>query len=165
MRVWQTVPDDVIAEVIHRKLYVNDPPSTYHAGAAIRIGSYLFDHVEQNKLGSVYCAPVGVFLSDGKQVVMPDVVFVSKDNQVVVTRKGIHGPPDLLIEILSPSTRRRDLTTKKSVYEEAGVKEYWLVDPETKNTQGYILENNKYGEPLLMNSEIYIRILNKIINL
>ena len=162
MRVWQTVPDDVIAEVIHKKLYVNDPPTTYHTDASMRISAFLFDYVEKNKLGSVHCAP-GVFLTEGKQVVMPDIVFVSKDSKAVVTRKGIHGPPDLLIEILSPSTRRRDLTIKKGLYEEAGVKEYWLVDPETRNTRGYFLEDKEYGEPLLLDSEVYIKILNKSI--
>jgi Uma2 family endonuclease len=163
MRVWQTVPDDVIAEVIHKKLYVNDPPTTYHADASLHIGALLLSHVESNDLGRVFCAPVGVFLMEGKQVVMPDVVFVSKDSPAIVTKKGIHGPPDLLVEILSPATRRRDLTLKKSLYEEAGVKEYWLVDPETKNTQGYFLEDKKYDDPLLMNSVLYIRILNKTI--
>ncbi|HEX8059664.1 MAG TPA: Uma2 family endonuclease [Cyclobacteriaceae bacterium] len=164
MRVWKTVPEDVMAEVMRNKLYVSDPPTIYHANASIHIGSSLLIYVEGMKLGAVYCAPVGVFLTGGTQVVMPDVVFVSNNSQVVITRKGIHGAPDLLIEILSPSTRRRDLTMKKGVYEEAGVKEYWLVDPETKNTQGYFLESKRYGEPLLMNSELYIRTLNKTIN-
>ena len=164
MRVWKTVPDDVIAEVIHRKLYVAEPPSTYHADAAIRISAPLFSYVKENMFGAVYCAPVGVFLTAGKQVVMPDIVFISTKNRLVITKKGIHGAPDLLIEILSPSTRRRDLTLKKHLYEQTGVREYWLVDPETKNTQGYLLEDRKYGEPLLMNSKLHIRILSKTIN-
>ena len=163
MRQWWKLPEGTLAEVINRTLYVSPSPTPYHGKVSSRIRYETFRHVLENDLGEMYDHPVDVYLKGGTDVVIPDIIFVSKDNSLIVDRKGLHGAPDLHIEILSPGTRKRDLTIKKKLYEESGVKEYWIVDPDTKNSQGYLLRDGKYGDPLLMNSEIYIRILKKII--
>ena len=164
MRAWSKLPEgQPRAEVIYGKLYLTASPTPYHARISATIGVALANYAQSNGIGEVFFAPVDVILLTGTNIVVPDLVFISRDNQLIVDDKGLHGSPDLHIEILSPSTRKRDLTVKKELYEEAGVKEYWIVDPDTKNSQGYLLKEGKYGDPLLMNSEIYIRILKKII--
>lgn len=164
MQVWKKLPEKFPAEVIDNKLYVSPPPTSYHASICDRLTVKLDAYVQMHGLGEVWHNPVGVyFKGSGKTVVIPDIIYVSKSNRNIKTeRAGLFGVPDLLIEILS-SNRKYDLITKKNRYERAGVKEIWYVDPETKNAQGYLLENGKYGEPLLTSSELYIRVLNTVI--
>jgi len=163
MQAWKKIPEGILAEVINGKLYVSPSPTPYHQDISLTIKVELFSYVLKNRLGKVYDAPTDLHLAEDLVVVIPDIIFIANENKLIIDRQGLHGAPDLLIEILSPGTRRRDLTIKKSLYEQSGVKEYWLVDPDTKNSQGYILENGSYRDPLLMNSEIYIRILKKVI--
>ena len=80
-------------------------------------------------LGRVYFAPADVVLSD-TNVVQPDLLFVSREREHIITRPNIQGAPDLAVEIGSPSTDERDRTVKRKLYAEHGVKEYWLVDPD-----------------------------------
>ncbi|HLT93063.1 MAG TPA: Uma2 family endonuclease [Membranihabitans sp.] len=72
---------------------------------------------------------------------------------------GFHGAPSLVIELLSPGTAHYDLHEKKFVYERHGVQEYWIVDPDTKEVDGYFLENAKYGEAVRLNGTITSRLL------
>lgn len=81
-----------------------------------------------------------VYLED-ENIFQPDILFISNENQHVIEEDGIHGAPDLVIEILSPGTAKYDLMKKKDVYERRGDKEYWIVNPETKLVQGYFLVN------------------------
>lgn len=159
MEVWEQLPEGTLAEVINNVLYVSPPPTPYHQDVTMCILRNLDAYVFENKLGKVYPGPVGVYL--GTDVVIPDINFISNDNKLVIDNKGIKGAPDLLIEVFSPSTGRRDRTIKKNLYERMGVREYWMVHPITKDAEGYLLENGKYHEPLLLNSQIHVRILNK----
>lgn len=160
-QVYENLPEKFPAEIIDNKLYVSPFPTFYHADVNQRIYDELSVHVRAQKLGEIWCVPLGVFPEDpNRTVVGPDIVFVSRHNPATKELRGIFGIPDLLIEVLS-SNRKYDLTTKKSLYERTGVKEVWYVDPVSKNTTGYFLENAKYGEPLLMNSEIHVRTFNK----
>lgn len=164
MQVWKKLPEKFPAEVIDNKLYVSPPPTSYHATICDRITDEIKAYVRMHGLGEVWHNPVGVyFKGPGKTVVIPDIIFVSKNNRNIKTeRAGLFGVPDLLIEILS-SNRRYDLTTKKNLYERTGVKEIWYVDPETKSAQGYLLVKGKYGEAILSHAELYIRVLNTVI--
>jgi Uma2 family endonuclease len=158
---WEKLPEGVRAEVVNRKLYILPPPSLYHADVITDIFFELINYVRREGLGKVYCSDVGVFLFDGTNVVIPDIIFVSNANFHLFEEKGVFGAADLHIEVLSPGNRKHDLVRKKHLYEKGGVLEYWIVDPQTKNAQGYLLEDGKYGDPLTMDSEIYIRILGK----
>jgi Uma2 family endonuclease len=163
MQTWKELPEGVRAEVIDNALYVHESPTTYHQQAILDLTLTLANYVNINKLGRVLVGPVDVFFNRNKNVFVPDLVFVSKRNKnCCIEKKGIYGPPDLVIEILS-SNRRHDLVIKKSFYEGNGIREYWLVDPETREATGYLLKAGSYGKPLLLNSEINIRILNKSI--
>ena len=76
----------------------------------------------------------------------PDIVLVSAENKSIIKEDAIHGIPDMLIEILSPSNSDHDLIRKKDLYEKCGIPEYWIVNPETKETMGFILKDRKYEE-------------------
>ena len=74
--------------------------------------------------------------------VIPDAMVVC--NRDIIKPDGIHGPPDLVVEVLSPSTKKRDRTYKKDLYERCGVREYWLAEPDTKTVEVYLLQDGKY---------------------
>ena len=77
-------------------------------------------------------------------VVQPDLLYIAKDQAHMITRENIQGSPDLIVEILSDSTRRRDERLKRNLYEQHGVKEYWIVDPIKLWVEIYILTENKF---------------------
>ncbi len=99
--------------------------------------------MKTNSVGEVLYAPVDVVINE-TNVFQPDILFVSNENSKIITQKNVTGPPDLVIEILSPSTGYYDLTEKKEIYAEFGVKEYWIVDPKKKWVEIYINETRKF---------------------
>jgi Uma2 family endonuclease len=116
--------------------------------------------VEDRGLGEVFYAPIDVCFSD-IDTYQPDIIFISKKRSYIIGPKNIEGAPDLVIEILSPSTERYDLKDKKNVYEQKGVKEYWIVDPSDKCIEVY--ENSSDGFTLIeracCDGQIYSRLL------
>jgi len=85
-------------------------------------------------LGRVYFAPFDVVFSE-TDVVQPDIMFVSKERLNIITEKNIQGTPDLIVEIISPSSEYRDKVIKRKLYSQYDLKEYWLVDPENKEIE------------------------------
>jgi Uma2 family endonuclease len=110
---------------------VSPSPSERHQRAAIALSSLLWSHVRVHQLGRVYSAPFDVELA-GHDIVGPDIIFVANQRAGIIGEDKIQGAPDLLIEALSPSNRKRDQTLKRARYEALGVTEYWLVDPDAK---------------------------------
>lgn len=161
MRLWEKLPEGLHAEVIDGKLYILCMPKRYHQKIAGELFFELMLHAKSTGIGEAYVMNTGVFLNEGSDVVGPDVVFVRNDNtQCVPGDKGLFGPPDLIIEVFF-SNKHHDVARKKELYQQTGVNEYWIVDPDTKDAQGYLLKDKKYDEPLLMNSEIYVRTLKR----
>jgi len=103
--------------------------------------------VREHDLGWVYFAPFEVKLSNWSAV-QPDLLFISRAREEAFTDRGIEGPPDLVVEALSPSTRKRDQTRKLALYEKHRVPEYWIVDHERKRIVVHRLQGEGYGEPL-----------------
>ena len=103
-------------------------PSFSHQHVALELGVALRDFVKQHDLGIVMIAPLDVFLTE-TDAYQPDLLFVAAERREVIEEDGVHGAPDLIVEVLSPSTGYYDLTHKKRVYAESGVQEYWIVDP------------------------------------
>ena len=99
--------------------------------------------VKKNNLGLVLYAPVDIVFSE-TNVLEPDILFISTKNSGIVGEKNISGAPDLLIEIISPSSGYYDMVKKKDLYEKFGVKEYWLVDPKKKWIEIYVNEEGKF---------------------
>lgn len=127
-------------------------PSDVHQSISmalsVQLGSYLM-----GKKCNVYAAPfdVRLFEEEGESpenvdtVLQPDLMVVCDQNKV--DRHGVHGAPDLVIEILSDSTRRVDRLTKFNLYQRAGVREYWIVDPDAHTVAVHLLQDGLYGSP------------------
>lgn len=136
------LPDGQRAELIDGQLYNMAPPSRIHQKLISQFTLILGEYIRNNH-GSceVYPAPFAVNLdADDQNWVEPDVsVICSKDK---LTDRGCTGAPDLVIEIVSPSSRRMDYGTKMALYSNAGVREYWIVDPEKARTTIYFFEED-----------------------
>lgn len=110
-----------------------DAPTTIHQEISGLISNKLFTYVLENKATCVpFISPVDVQLDqDDKTILEPDVVVVC--NRDIIIRRCIYGAPDLVIEVLSPSTRRKDMIIKLNKYLNAGVREYWIIDPDKES--------------------------------
>ncbi len=131
---WQDVqqmPDDGNRyEAIAGELYVTPAPSYRHQKISQRIEQALLSLLEEPGLGSVVDAPFGVEFPATGEGVQPDILFVSKARRGIISDAEIRGAPDLVVEILSPTTARRDRGVKLKLYDRQGVAEYWVVDPD-----------------------------------
>jgi Uma2 family endonuclease len=116
-------------EVIDGELYVTPGPSLRHQRLVIQLTTLLHGFVRENRLGEVLISPFDVLFAEGDYV-EPDVMYVRSGREHILTERGIEGPPDLLVEVLSPSTAARDLGIKLDRYRHFGVAEYWVIDPE-----------------------------------
>ena len=135
---WESLPDDRRAELIDGVLYDMAPPTYPHQAIAGEIYFKLKEHVKKHHGNCMpFMAPAAVQLDcDDKTMVEPDVfVYCDRDK---LHRKWGTGAPDLVIEVLSPSTRRKDMGLKCSKYENAGVREYWIVDPDKRKVIIYL---------------------------
>ena len=151
-RPWPTyedylnIPGDDLYELINGEFILVSAPNTPHQSASMGFILSLGNFVVQGNLGSVFHAPTEVILTDpeGINIVQPDIIFVSKEREHIITRPNIQGAPDLLIEILSPSTGRRDRTIKLDLYARHGVSEYWLADPDAQTVSVMLLKDGEY---------------------
>ena len=121
-------PDDERYELFNGNLMMVPAPNMKHQKVLFRLARKLDNFTEEDELGNVYVAPCDVVLSD-TDVVQPDVLFISRAREHTLTDENVRGAPDLVIEILSPSTADRDLGYKHDLYGRHGVLEYWVVDP------------------------------------
>ena len=116
-------------EVIDGEHYVTPSPSTKHQTVSLNLTVALAMHLKQYPRGRVFVAPFDVVFSD-LDIVEPDLLYISRERADVLTDEHVRGAPDLVVEILSPGTRKTDEVTKRKLYERFGVQEYWVVDPE-----------------------------------
>lgn len=153
-RVWTyddllAFPEDLVRrEVIGGELFVTPSPSARHQDVVveltIRLGLYAKEHG-----GKLYAGPLDLYFSD-TNVVEPDVLYLRPENLSKVQRRRVLAPPDLVVEISSPSTRRRDLGPKRDLYERFGVPEFWFVDLDRDRIEVRRLEAGRYGEPVTL---------------
>ena len=137
-------PDDVRYELIDGELIVMEPaPTTPHQRLLVNFTGLLAPFVRSNRLGEVFIAPTDVYLAD-TNVVQPDLLFVSAARAAIITEPNIHGAPDLVMEIASPSTEQRDRNVKLELYARHGVAEYWLVDPIAETVETLRLEDRRF---------------------
>jgi Uma2 family endonuclease len=136
------LPEDRRYEIIDGDLFMTPAPGTPHQRLIGRLYRFLDDHVRTGRLGEVLIAPCDVVLSP-TDVVQPDLLFVAADRASIVGEKFISAAPDLVVEVLSPSTEDRDRTVKTKLYARFGVRELWIADPETKKIE--VLTNSGDG--------------------
>ncbi|MDX2048380.1 MAG: Uma2 family endonuclease [Chitinophagaceae bacterium] len=156
--VYQSLPEGTLAQLINNQLVMSPAPTTPHQRILGKIYSHLLQTAEARRLGEVFMAPVDVFLGN-KNIFQPDILFVATQNGHLVKESGVHGAPDIVIEVLSPSTWHYDYGEKKDAYERCGVKEYWLADPATKNAEGFALENKEFISLGTMQGKIKLRLI------
>ena len=123
-------------QLINGELIMSPSPAPYHQ---IILGNLydLLKAVAKKNSDIVLFAPMDLYV-DRKNVFQPDLIYIFEKNKRIVTNRGIEGTPDLLVEIISPSNTFTDRYTKKKVYQEIGVKEYWIVDPASRTLEIYL---------------------------
>lgn len=134
-------------DLVGEESLMNPAPSTYHQSVSGRMYFQLFQQIELSKLGFVFHAPCDVQLSEHK-IVQPDIVVVLNDRKWIITPTKIKGAPNLVMEILSPSSEENDCVRKRDVYLAAGVPEYWIIDPLEHTVEQLVLRDGRYqSEP------------------
>ncbi len=123
-------------------LIMSPTPSFLHQKIVFRFHRALHDWVEAHKLGEVVSAPIDMVLS-AHRVTQPDVIFIAKERMEIIKRV-IMGPADLAVEVVSLGGRNRDRIEKRDLYEQHGIKEYWIIDPEAETVDVLTLENGRY---------------------
>jgi len=150
------LPDDRRYEVIDGELYLTPAPTPYHQIVSRRIERLLEDHVDKAKLGIVIDAPCDVVLSQF-DVLQPDIFFVSSGRLAVIGEKYISDAPDLVVEVLSPGTRKRDRFIKAKRYARFGVREMWIVDPDKKTVGVHVGAGDAFRREALYAGDDVVR--------
>lgn len=155
--------EEIKTELINGKIFMMSPrPRLEHGTVCTNIASE-FRHYLKGKTCRAYCDGVDVFINE-KNRFIPDVMIVCDPN--IRKKDGIHGAPDLVVEVLSPSTAHNDRFRKKEIYAKAGVKEYWIVDPLNCIIEVYLNQNNDLVLDRLYNTddtEIKVTVCNNLI--
>jgi len=135
--------DDQRYEIIDGNLLMAPAPDTWHQDWSSEIFLLVATYVKHHKLGKLFTAPVDVVL-DPENTIQPDLVFIATGNLRIIQKRAIFGTPDLLVELISPSSVRRDRYDKKDLYARFGVKEYWIGDPANKSMEILTLKQGAY---------------------
>ncbi len=136
--MYAAMPDDGQRyEIVDGSLEMMTPgPSVPHQSVSGELGFILKQSCKSEYL--IFHAPIDVILSE-ITVLQPDILMIHRSRQSIVTERGIEGPPDLVVEVISPSSRKRDKVIKLHTYAKHGVREYWIVDPATRTLEQYKL--------------------------
>ncbi|QGP92122.1 Putative restriction endonuclease [Neomoorella glycerini] len=137
------LPEGAPYQLIGGELVLTPSPTSYHQIISMQLVSKMVAYVTTNDLGIVLDAPLDVYLEE-TETYQPDILFISRERLNIIKKEKIIGAPDLVVEILSPTTAYYDLRKKYRIYEKHGVREYWLVDPEERCVQVYIAEAGKF---------------------
>jgi Uma2 family endonuclease len=141
--IWDTPEDGNRYEVIDGGLYVTPPPLVIHQFGLGRLYVRLANHINDDDLGIILPAPVGVKLDD-ENGLQPDLLFISNARRHIISERGVEWAPDLVVEVISPSTESRDRGIKKRRYAAAGVPRYWMLLPREKALEAYELGEDDY---------------------
>ena len=138
------LPDDGKRyEILDGELFVSPAPTPRHQRVLFNLASKLREHARDRQLGEILVSPIDLILAP-TIIAQPDILFIRVGRESSVTERAIEAAPELVIEILSPSTGRRDRTTKAKLYARFGVPYYWLLDPGERTFEGYRLADGEY---------------------
>ncbi|MCY7357001.1 MAG: Uma2 family endonuclease [Rudanella sp.] len=135
--------DPFLYELLAGELVKKKAPSPRHQLILAELYDQVKAHVKSGQLGTVLFAPVDVFLSD-EDAPQPDLVFVEKARASIITNDGVMGSPTIVVEVISPSSVFRDRVTKKNLYQQHGVQEYWLIEPADDFIEIFTLTDGRY---------------------
>ena len=130
-------------EIVQGVLVMSPSFEDIHQDVIGEICAYLREQIKVKRLGRVFPAPFDVVLAP-QEVYQPDVVVVLNQHLERVKTQGVMGAPDLVVEVISPSSKLYDRVNKHMAYEQAGIPEYWLVNPHQKTVELFVLEGGKY---------------------
>ena len=139
-------------ELIDGEHFMTPSPTTKHQRISQRLSLALGNFLKTNNLGELFVAPCDVFLSD-LDVVQPDLLFISATRKGIITEKNIQGGPDLVVEILSESTRKTDEIIKRKLYEQYDTKEYWILDPDLETVKIHRKDKETFQPPIHLSHE------------
>ncbi|MDQ7823360.1 MAG: Uma2 family endonuclease [Candidatus Eremiobacteraeota bacterium] len=140
-----SLPNDRNRYEIHEgELVMTPAPGTAHQMISRNLSFILFTHSRTHSLGTVLYAPVDVILS-ATSIAQPDIIYVSQGKKAIITGRAIEGAPDLVVEVLSPATLRYDRVAKLQLYARHGVTNYWIVSPEERTLEEYVLQGESYA--------------------
>jgi Uma2 family endonuclease len=144
-RDYEALPADGRRYELHDgELLVTAAPGLPHQRLVGNLFVLLRQHVQAHGLGEVFVSPVDCILSD-TTVVQPDVVYLESAGSSLASARGIEGPPTLAVEIVSPSTARIDRGAKLQLYARHGVRHYWIVDPEARSIEAFVLTGGVFA--------------------
>jgi Uma2 family endonuclease len=137
---YQELPDDGKRYELHEgELSVTPAPSPEHQESLANLNDFIRQHVRTRGLGKVFFAPLDCILDD-TTIVQPDLVYLDASRLGELSKRGIEGPPTLVVEVVSPTTRRTDQVRKLQLYAKYRVPYYWFVDPEARAIDAYVLD-------------------------
>ena len=135
-------------ELFEGDLVVTPSPGRAHQTVVKNLLYLLEGHVRRHGLGTVWVAPFDVLFND-RTVVQPDLLYVARDRLAIVLPRYVQGAPDLVVEVLSPSTATNDREAKRELYARYGVTHYWLFDPERREAEAFQLTEGRYRPVVL----------------
>jgi len=138
--IWQ---DWDLSQIINGEEIMSPSPQKPHQNASRNLQWTLENYVREWGLGAIWNAPFDVIFEEDYNRLQPDLIFVSKEKEDIV-QDWIRGVPDMVVEIVSKSTIKMDTVVKKEIYERYGVQEYWLLKPEKRVLEIYVLNNGRY---------------------
>jgi Uma2 family endonuclease len=140
-----SLPEGAAYEILEGDLHMTPSPGVRHLRLVGRLYKILKEYGRRQSMGEVLMAPLDLVLAEDT-VLQPDLVFISNIRGTIIQERGVFGPPDLVVEILSPTGHRADRVVKFRLYGRHGVPELWLVDPEIKTVETYNLEETGYAK-------------------
>ncbi len=141
---YKLLPEGAPYQLIEGELVMTPAPNPGHQIISANLFKIISKYVDEREEGIVLYSPVDIYL-DNDNAYQPDIVFIPKQRQEIIKDDGIYGAPDLVVEILSPSTAYYDLRKKFRIYEKYGVREYWIVDPEMGSVEVYFNEQGHFS--------------------
>ena len=140
----QTITRDLdLTEIIDGEEIVGPSPFGRHQNVAANLYDIVRQHIKKHDLGKLYFSPLDVIFEEEIDRLQPDILFIRKDNMAIF-QDWIRGVPDMVCEIVSPGTYKKDTTIKRAIYEKYKVPEYWIVLPEFNAIEVLVIENETY---------------------
>jgi Uma2 family endonuclease len=161
--VWELLPEGTLCQLVNNNLVMSPSPVNAHQVVLNKINFQILCFLEVSKVGELRIAPFDVYFNK-RNIFQPDIIFITNENLNKVESKGLVGVPDLVIEILSPGTAHIDMGEKRDIYEQYGVKEYFIVDPATKTVTSFVLQGKEFNEMETTIGIINSKLLNTLIS-
>ncbi len=159
LELFELLPEGLNCELINNTIYMSPSPLFAHQDISDELTGLIRTFIKKDNLGKCVSAPIDIHLNE-KNVFQPDIIFIATENLNIIIEGKVKGAPDLVIEILSHGNKKMDLVTKKAIYEKSQVKEYFVIDSNTKETTAFYLKGYKYEKGIISKCKIKSKLLN-----